>query len=250
MKRLSNRLGPSQAAQVAQKSQGHPLTLSYLVKEVAVALERGDADPLLSTESLQGGLDDYYAKVWARLSSQGDAQYLLSLVARLRQGVSEKQLARILPPAQQPGFLNTLGRVLHLLRIDGGAIRFYHESFREFVRAQSESMEEPIHAVIAKYCESVPEADYSVANVLYHRLRGGEDPQATSRLCTQEWADRAALSCVQPEMVLSDIDEVLANRLQAGDLRESIRLLLLRSRTQSRYNHVFARFAAEFSGGN
>jgi hypothetical protein len=247
LKRLSGRLTQSQAARVAELSQGHPLTLTYLVKEVAAALDRGEQDPVSSLGALHGGLEDYYASVWARLSSQNAARHLLILIARLRQAVPEQQLPQILTQEQQDSFLDSLNRVRHLLRSDGGALRFYHESFREFVIARSRVLDEQIHAAIAQYCESAPTAEYAVANVLHHRMNAREDPRQTSRLCTQEWADRAALACVQPELVLSDIDAILAERLQADDLEESIRLLLLRSRTQSRYDRVFARYAAGFA---
>ena len=66
-------------------------------------------------------------------------------------------------------------------------------------------------------------------------------------LCTQEWLDHAAATCVHPELVLSDLDDVLSNRLEAGDLKETIRLLLLSSRVHFRYNDVFARSTTEFA---
>jgi hypothetical protein len=47
----------------------------------------------------------------------------------------------MLPSDQQAGFLNSLKNVRHLLRTDGGTIGFYHESFREFVIAQSKPLD-------------------------------------------------------------------------------------------------------------
>jgi len=242
--RVAYPLRPSEAARIAELSEGHPLTLSYFINEFVAATERGDEDP---GAVLEGGPQEYYQRVWNRFSDGSPTQYLLSLIASLRGAVSEDELVKMLPASQKTAFINSFESIRYLFRVDQGSVRFYHESFRDFITAQATSSLDDIHATLVHYCESAANSEYALTNFLYHHLRSSTDRQEVSRRCTQDWLDRAASRCAHPELLLSDVEEVLRNRLEEGDLRETVRLLLLRSRIHYRYNQVFAMFAADFA---
>jgi hypothetical protein len=243
-KELGETLLPSQAAYVAELSQGHPLTLKYFINELQNAIAQGADEPLTV---LDGGPDDYYLRLWNRFATEGFVHYLLALIARLRGAITETELFHILPPDQRFDFSSSLAKIRHLLRVEDNAIRFYHESFRDFVHSQTAMWDEQIHVALAKYCHTEVNSEYATANVLNHHLLAFDESASASRLCTQDWLDRAASFCVHPEFVLLDVEEVLRRQMDAGDVTDTIRLLLLRSRVHYRYNHVFLLFAADFA---
>ena len=243
-RRVPYPLRPSEAARIVELSEGHPLTLSYFINEFVAATERGDENP---GAVLEGGPEEYYLRVWNRFAEGSPTQYLLSLIASLRGAVAKDELVKMLPASQKTAFVNSFESIRYLFRIDRGSVRFYHESFRDFITAQATSFLDDIHETLAHYCESAANSEYALTNFLYHHLRSSTDRREVSQRCTQDWLDRAAYRCAHPELLLSDVEEVLTNRLEEGDLRETVRLLLLRSRILYRYNIVFVLFAADFA---
>ena len=80
-RKLGESIPLSQVVRIAELSEGNPLTLSYYVREIQSAIERGELEPW---SVLEGGPDEYYLRVWNRFARDSPAQYLLALTARMR----------------------------------------------------------------------------------------------------------------------------------------------------------------------
>ncbi|MDZ4780017.1 MAG: serine protease [Planctomycetia bacterium] len=246
LKRLRDKVLPSQAATIAERSEGHPLTLQYFVNEVA-ACPADHVEEAIARLERSAGPTAYYERVWNRLPANGTSRYLLATIAVARSSLKRDELTRCIPGEQQPALLDCFAAVAHLLRQESRHLQFYHESFRDFVLDKSLALHDSIHEQLYRYCEATPASTYSITNRLYHRLRSSAHRPTAAATCSQAWLDSAARACIRPELVLHDVEDLLNDRLDAGDLVESLRILLARSRLQYRYNDVFARFAAAFA---
>ena len=229
---------------IAELSEGNPLTLSYYVREVLSSRSRGEPNPW---SAFVGGLDQFYERVWNRFSNDPSARYLLALAARVRGAISEEELLAIITPSQRAGCAEAFKALRYLFRDTPEGVRFYHESFRSFVLQRTAILHTEVHTAIADYCTSATDSTYAAANLLHHHARSSAEGRSTSSLCTQSWLDGAAIRCAHPELLITDLVEILTERLQTGDVVESIRLLLLRGRLSYRYNVVFAIHAAQYA---
>ena len=195
---------------------------------------------------LEGGPDDYYLRVWNRSASE--------LFRSVSPGVNGQDAGagtggRAL--SHHPGVAKDGKRRIvqgfgtcTVSRTSG--IRFYHESFRDFVLSQTPNLDTDLHSRSRR-----------TARWLKSPITG----QPTSSITTSGRGERGyhgstvhagvvrqgGIRCVQPELLLSDLDEIRRDRLEAGDALESIRLLLLTARLHFRYNQVFALHAAQFA---
>ena len=243
-KRLGEAASFEDVGRIAELSEGNPLALSYYVREALASRTRGEPNPWLASV---GGLDQFYERVWNRFSNDPSARYLLAVGARVRGAISEGELLAIITPPQRAGCAESLKALRYLFRDTSEGVRFYHESFREFVLQHTASLHTEVHTAIADYCTSAKDSAYAAANLLHHHARSSAGGRSTSSLCTQSWLDVAAIRCAHPELLIADLVEILTQRLETGDVVESIRLLLLRSRLSYRYNVVFAVHAAQFA---
>ena len=155
----------SQITRIAELSEGNPLALSYYVREIRSAIERGESDPW---SEIEGGPDEYYLRVWNRFSDDSPAQYLLALMARMRGAIPEHELFGIIPASKRLECVDAFRMLKYLFRATEGGIRFYHESFRDFVLSQTANLHSDIHCTISDYFATASDSDYATANLLHH----------------------------------------------------------------------------------
>jgi hypothetical protein len=246
-KSLGDRLLHSDVVKVTEMSLGHPLTLRFFIRAIEQAIETGDPKPI---DTIEGGPDDYYERLWLRLDDSPQVQFLLACIARVRQRTTEQDFRELLPTDQKIAFPSNFAKVRHLMRFGETTFGFYHDSLKQFVFSKSTAWHADIHQMFADACTRDPDNDFAVHNILHHLLQASENVDAASRHCNQAWLDQAASRCVPPDLVLDDIAEVLRRQLRVGNAKEVIRLLLLRSRAHYRYNQAFLEFAAELANAS
>lgn len=224
-----------------EKSNGHPLLLTFLLRETASTVGGGLAAELSSFKSLEM----YYEKLYSRISRRGSSIWILATVANLRYGMDESELVKTLPPDEQAGFLESITEIKHLLDPNFGEIRLYHQSLVDFVRSKTEQIHDTIHERLTTYCHRYS-TDYAKTNLIHHSLRSGQSNGAMA-CATQQYFDAAALVFAPPELLLADLTELIVTRFEAGAFIDAISLLLLRARIRFRYDQLFAVSAVELA---
>lgn len=225
---------------LCDRAMGHPLYLRYLADLVNSGATEGDIAEL---PVFSGFIEDYYETIWATLAPNTDVVNLLGIIARLRWGIPANNLTRMLTPAELGVFPSTLLRVRHLLaNPENTAI--YHPSFSEFVAHKTASIDVRVHERLAEFCQTREASDYGVLNYVYHRLRGSKESLLLAiQACQQTWVDDSVILGAEPDILLSDVDEVLTAATQVGTAVDIVRLLLLSQRLTFRYNALFAQSA-------
>ena len=67
--------------QIFEKSQGHPLYLSYLIEKI---IESDSIDDTINTfETIEGSIDNYYRKIWNPIQKEESLIHFLGLIARI-----------------------------------------------------------------------------------------------------------------------------------------------------------------------
>jgi len=117
---------------IFEKSQGHPLYLSYLIEEIK---STDDIDSVIADFStIDGYIDNYYKKIWESLRQNSDLIEFLGLLARIKSNIN-------------PLFVNEWGfeniysefnsKASHLFDKSETRWSFFHNSFRQFLIFQT-----------------------------------------------------------------------------------------------------------------
>ncbi|MDO9180664.1 MAG: AVAST type 1 anti-phage system protease Avs1b [Agitococcus sp.] len=241
----TSRVTPRLVAQLCDRALGHPLYLRYLIDFIN---NGGTNEELDALPTFTGSIRDYYETIWAQLLNDQEAIHLLGIIARLRWSIPTAQVTAMLMPSEIAIFVPTLSRIRHLLK-HSDETEIYHASFADFLAEKTRDLNANIHVRLANYCREHQDTDYGVLSCVYHALRGGTayELQAVA-YCQQEWVDHCVTLGVEPDVLLTDIEEVLAAATQCGSAVDVVRMLLLTQRLQFRYDTLFTQSAALVAG--
>lgn len=230
---------------ICERAQGHPLYLHYLID---LANSGIGYDELVELPLINGSIRNYYDVLWSQLQIDAVAVELLAIIARLRWGLQLPIFSDVLTDSEKVGFSSALHRIRHLLRPNEAAI--YHSSFSDYVTEKTELRDKDIHNRLSQHCIAQQTTRYGLLNFVYHCLRAGNELQEDYAItsCNQGWVDKCVTDGVEPDTLLSDVGEALAQAVNKGKLVEVTRLLLLCQRLQFRYNTLFA-LSAELTAG-
>lgn len=234
---------------IVAKADGHPLFLRYLIEEsIHLEDECKISEWLKHTPNISGDIKIYYESLWNRLQTKPNELYTLATIARMRDGVDTSILKRALPSHFGSTLMVTLPNIRYLLDYDQN-ISIYHSSFAVFIIEKTEMLDQEIHTQVTEFCKEEENHWYSINNILYHMLRQKEDLKKEGvKYCNQVWVDRCTANHIKPDLIVSDVYEVLSYALSNNvEAKETIRLLLLDQRINFRYNNLFVMYAAEFA---
>ncbi len=100
--------------------------------------------------------------------------------------------------------------------------------------------------MIVAFCEKKPDNKYSITNSLFHYSLSNSPKKAIIN-CNQEWADKMAINHIEPDLIVSDIKNIIELSIDLEKTTEVIRLLLLLQRIDFRYNSVFVEYAHQIA---
>ena len=101
---------------------------------------------------------------------------------------------------------------------------------------------------MALYCLEHQDTDYGTTQLLYHLSNGTEeDKKQCISECNQQWMNKCGELGGGPEVMLQDMRMVLGLCCSLGEFAQLIDKLLLMQRAQTRYDEMFARFAADLA---
>lgn len=225
---------------ICDRAQGHPLYLRYLIDLV----NSGKLDDELAELPLiEGSIRNYYESLWNQLQRDMEAVNLLAIMVRLRWGVTIELFTEILNQGEQGVLVGTIERIQHLL-LEPSETTIYHSSFSDFLIEKTQLRERDIQSRLSAYCLGNRNNNYGLLNVIHHGLKAEETDKAyIISLCDQSWVDECVIEGNKPDILLSDLNKVLAAATDLGSLIETVRILLLSQRLQFRYNTLFSQSA-------
>lgn len=222
---------------ICDKAQGHPLYLRYLIE---YANYQPADDGLDDFPVLTGTIEDYYKGIWARLLPDEGAVNLLALLARLRWGVALADFSKALNAGEQAQFVSVISRIRHLLA-DKEYTEIYHASFATFIVDQTSQINQLTYRRLAGFCQAERKLPYCILNRIFHLLRAADNTVFAE--CNQDWFDEAVTLGVEPDALISDVDEVVRRAALEAPADEFFRLMLLMQRINFRYDTLFAQSA-------
>lgn len=83
---VSIQLNDAQKLQIFEKSQGHPLYLSYLIEKI---IESDSVDDTINSfETIDGSIETYYQKIWNPIQQEEKLIHFLGLIARINGSIN------------------------------------------------------------------------------------------------------------------------------------------------------------------
>ncbi len=245
---LKDRLNGVQQKELANKSEGHPLYLRYLVEYIKENASQININNWFDEIPVIGGnIETYYSQLWREIEDTPSLIYLVSALSQIRQAVSDVVLKQFLHTEYQLNFITDFKNIKHLVSIKDSLIYIYHSSFAEFVKAKTNQINgKDIHSSIVSYCKSVPDDIFSISNLIYHQIQSN-DPQNALKTCNQKWVDKSTKIHIKPSYLINDIKLVLEYAIDTGNAAEVIRIKLLQQRVDFRYNILFDDCAFELA---
>lgn len=175
---------PARVDTIFRLSEGHPLALEYICQNLRDAVDRGDDvdQRLLQVLPYDGNIRNIYERYWRELESgeRDDFGEIAGLLARQQDALDFAWMRTW----EQGVVVNRFQRkFIHFFRRGRGQRwHFFHDSFRQFLRAKSmESVDGPDAAIDQHYYRQLAErCEYAAAtsnhrwNALFHWWRGAD----------------------------------------------------------------------------
>lgn len=122
-------LNDVQKIQIFEKSQGHPLYLSYLIEKIIKSDSIDDA--INSFEVIEGSIETYYKKIWDPIQKEEELIHFLGLIARINGSIN-------LTFVQEWGFERSVlksfkEKAKFLFNEVDNSLSFFHNSFKQFL---------------------------------------------------------------------------------------------------------------------
>lgn len=235
---------------IANKSEGYPLYLNYLVNYINInyneALD-GFVQWIATIPSISGDINNYYNSIWNNISDDSKLLKIVCVLSQLRAGCDKDALIQICAPNFGLEYLGSFDSIRHLLIERDVLFEIYHSSFQIYIASKlTKTIIQQINDDILEYCKNHESSILNIRDRIFHLASSSSNTKCIEE-CTQDWADKAAANNVAPSYVLSDIKMALAVSIEQNNLRDTIRLLLLAQRIEFRYDSVYAHNAFELA---
>lgn len=233
-------LSTTQINELAEKSEGHPLYLRYLISYILETDDLTEIDDWINEiPVISGEIENYYSRVWQDIDDQTDEVWLAATLARLRVSIDKQFLKETVPDSTKHHFLKSFQKIQHLLRNEE-SISIYHTSFSDYITERSKDIEVQIHENIGNFILKNPHTHFGISERVYHLANAGDDSKINAiEQCSQDWIDECAVNSVNPDIVLSDVKKIVGIAADFGLTHKVISLLLLSQRLNFRYNTLF-----------
>lgn len=232
-------LDVSDKQQVFQLSEGHPLALIYLLKELQQISDPEGRTQLLETATpYRGNIEEQYEGHWHSIEDDERLVHTLGLLARVRGAIPMRWAAEWIGT----DILRRLRRLLLVYFEQEGEDRwvFFHNSFRLFLIDRTceplpgrgrEELNQAHHRELAAHWSDSPGSWRWEA--LYHYYSAG-DTAAVVRLATQQWF-REQVEALRPlDAIQTDVRLAIQAAAECEDVVALARLTLMGASLEQR----------------
>ena len=120
-------------SKIYEKSQGHPLYLSYLTEKLSKIESIEEAIDSLPT--IEGDIDNYYKKIWEPISQDEKLVSFLGLITRIKGLINISFLHEWSFDRATHKSFNEKAKIL--FNEENSALSFFHNSFKQFLLTQT-----------------------------------------------------------------------------------------------------------------
>jgi hypothetical protein len=177
------------------KTQGNPLHLKYVLKQLELANDIVSADSIAAVLPYTEEISNYYAALWQQLAPL--AKTFALAITRLDFKLQEEQLFDLAAHlASRPQEISEAYRqVRHLIRIELPGISVYHNSFAVFIGNQPELAEQQVllYKQLRNWLKKPQNKDLAWAELLKIEYALGNDKPLLK--VDKPWIIRAYLDC-------------------------------------------------------
>ena len=239
-------LTQEQLDRVYQLSDGHPLHLVYLIKQLGFCASTEHlVEVLFNGEPYTGHIDATYQTYWDQIKDEAAVRSLLGLVARIR-GVID--ITWIRTWAEAEAVQRTAEKFAHYFRIENSTRwYFFHNSFRLFLVQKTAEflpgdfdldLDRNFHVSLAEHCANAKLTHPAQSwEELHHRARA-EQHSAALELATQSYFRDQFIALRPPEAIRSDILTAVRSAAVCQDPTAVARLCLIASEIVQRGFHL------------
>lgn len=227
-------LAPEQLDEVCRLSDGHPLALSYLLKQLATVLDDSSVSEILeSTNPYQGHIDRTYDIYWQGIEQDESLRDLLALLARLRLPFDPKKLVAWVGESAVHQ-LNQRARMFFRTEVST-RWRFFHNSFRQFLidrtsrdvlGERDDSVHRRHHLRLAKLCQRQAGEGVHAWETLYHYAHAEEWAEVL-QVASQSYFRQQFYALRELGMIQEDIGLALHAARERSDAIALFRLFLI-----------------------
>ncbi len=122
-------LSDGQKLQIFEKSQGHPLYLSYLIEKIYQS--NSIDDTINSFEKIDGSIENYYLKIWESIQNEELLVQFLGLIARINGSIN---LSFVQEWKIERSVLKSFKvKARYLFNEVENSLLFFHNSFKQFL---------------------------------------------------------------------------------------------------------------------
>ena len=224
--------------QIAERSDGHPLALQYVLNSLRGATAETASEILEAMPPYRGDMAAIYSAAWETVREDDEILDFMAVCSRLRIGFRFEWLHSWTSSRTRRIFREKLS---HLFRPRPDGWRFFHDSFRQFAahhtalgdEGTSDEHEDRLrHARAANVCAASDDVLVS-AEQLYHRICCGSIDEAL-RLADPAAFRSQHIAFRAPALIRSDIEAALTNAAQRADVTKMLSLVVALAETRSR----------------
>jgi len=225
---------------IIELSDGHPLALIYLLKEIQqISDSKERIEYLGEAESHKGDIENQYWSHWQKIEGDEEVRYALGLLSRTRGPIS---IEWVVTWVKTTSVLRKIQKLFLTYFEKDSQDRwiFFHNSFRLFLIARTseplpgktrEQQDQALHLELAsKYKDSDTPWHWET---LYHYFFA-EDHQAVIDIATWEWFLQQAMSLRPLDAIQTDIRLALKSAGKCKDIVLLTRLTLIGAAIQQR----------------
>ncbi len=229
---------------IYERSGGHPLTLVYLLQFILSNAAMDILEAINAFPAYQNHIQNNYSIYWRNICDDKDMVDLLALLSRSRRGVSSSVLQEWSNYAVLRKF--TVTSLHYFTRVGDGEIRFFHNSFRQFILDRTsrnafgdhdKSLDFAYHKKIADYCISTDNNNPFHWESVRHLSRACEFDSVLS-VGTQSYLREKYLSTRNLDAVIEDIDDILNSAKKLGNGPAIVRCILIEAELRERQSAV------------
>ncbi len=245
IQRLAEKAGVQvNARDLHQLTEGHPLLLDYVLRELAVLPPNRQQAALAEIDPYGGNVRTLYDRLWGGIRDDPGLVEVLALVSRIRSAID---LDWLRDRGQPSSVLRQLHDGLaHLFRRDERRWYFFHDSFRVYLQQQTATVgEDPeadpavsrqYHRQLAAMCQATASGEPMHFEALFH-LAVAEDHDGVLALATPDFFRQQLFALRPPTLISADISLAARSLGAVHDPMALVRLALAAGELSQRGYH-------------
>ena len=227
---------------IFEKSQGHPLSLVYLLQLITSSSGRTFDEVIDELPIYQGHIENSYSVYWRKIEKNQKLVDLLALLSRLRVPLNTQVIEKL---SDHSTIIEFISSTSHYFKKDEDVIwRFFHNSFRQFILDKTSrnlfgnidnSKHIEYHKTLADHCLQASDGDPMRWETIYH-LFNSKQMGAVIHTGTQNYFREQFFKLRNISGVIDDINAVLLSAKELNDPLAVIRCILIECELREREN--------------